>query len=200
MDIAAARARYMEACLADNGKAPFEDLVGSLIETGYDKSFNNDSYFDALWLTHHMLNRTYNNFSMITGAGGDNFLSALEQPFEDALERIKSTGGKARLIILNHEKAGGLCFLNKMVAKHKGAFAFALGASTRLIRHFVVCDRKMARIEEPHEELTEASPASVIRAKVNFNDPQTAAIYDSFFSTVWERLKLSRPSSPARVK
>lgn len=190
--------QYNSACAAAEGQPPFEDLLRQLIDSGYSENFENDSYFDALWLTHHMLKRSHRQISMLTGSAGDGFYSTLAAPFEDAMQRIQATNGKVRMVILN-QKGDVPSFLSEMKRKFAGAFDYVLAQTTAPIGHFIVCDSRMVRIEEPHDDITQDSPASLIKAKVNFNAPTQAAIKESFFNTVWQRLKNEPKSLKASV-
>ena len=187
MLIPEATRKYLDACSANNGQPPFEDLVGTLIESGYSQNFSNDSYFDALWLTHHMLNRSSKGICVLTGSAGDGFYATLKGPFEAALERIRNTKGQVRMVILN-QKGNVPAFLEEMRKKFDGVFHYVLGQTTSAINHFVVCDSRMVRVEDIHADVDENSLATAIRAKVNFNDPMLASLKEKFFNAVWQQL------------
>ena len=133
------------------------------------------------------MNRSFRSISILTGGGGDDFLSALSEPFESALKRISGSGGTARLIMLNSKRTE-FKFLDEMVKKYASVFSYVLGVTRGLIGHFIVCDSRMIRVEEPHGELTEASLASVIKARVNFNDHVTAKSQEQLFEAIWDKL------------
>ncbi|PTX95087.1 hypothetical protein DB345_12380 [Spartobacteria bacterium LR76] len=179
---------YREACeLSDT--PPFHELVAALIDRGYDQDFKNDSFFDALCLTHTMLLTSLTSVKILTGSGG-NFWSALDRPFAAAAENLRKTGGKIQMIVINATPDCAKA-LASMKSRFGEVFEYVLAKSASNISHFIVCDSRMIRIEEPHPPIDLDSSADVIKAKVNFRAPLIAKQQEKLFDSVWGRLQSS---------
>ena len=186
MNIAQAVKEYQDACgIKDN--PPFYGIVLQLIERAYGEALNNDSYFDALCLTHVMLDRSLSDVCILTGGGAEGFCSTLQRPFLAAAERLKQLGGKIRMIILNHDTP--VQFLEDAKVKYDGVFDFILAKAPAGVRHFMVCDDRMLRLEDAHDPICNESLASTIHAQVYFNNPQLAKNQKSLFDGIWERIR-----------
>lgn len=188
MTINDAKSKYDDAVEKAGGNPPFEDLVGQLIDSGYNQEFDNDSYFDALWLTHHMLNRTYKSIDVLTGGAGEVFFEKLGIVLSNALERVRKNGGRARIVFLNPPSPYQVSIFNQLSLQFPGVFSYKTAKANGPISHFFICDQKMVRIERPHSELTGDSSASEVCAKVNFNDPMLAEIKSRLFEKIWQKL------------
>ena len=167
----------------DSVSPAFRSIIRGMIETNTKTEFANDSYFDALYLTDVMFGRAEQSVRLLTGPGLDKFLEALEKPFRDLLERLTKTGGFVRVVMLGSTMPANLLALckefNKVLTIHR--------ASTKeQLKHFIVCDSRMARLEEPHGDITESSLATEIKARVYFNDPVKAEVFEKYFDTIWE--------------
>jgi hypothetical protein len=180
--------------LGENSVYPgYRDLIVKMIDNGLKTDFDNDSYLDALFLTGMMFNRSQNNIRLFTGNNGDGFLKVLSTPFEFALERIKKSNGSVKIILLSTELP---IWLEDLRKKYTGTLDIVLAKALAPVKHFILSDSKMARLEEPHVELTPETPATAIRAKVYFNDPQKCKDLESLFDAMWARLKtVPKPSS-----
>jgi hypothetical protein len=147
----------------------YRDLIVKMIDNGLQTDFENDSYLDALYLTGVMFNRSQNSIRLFTGSNGDGFLKVLSQSFESALERIKKANGSVKIILLTSELP---IWLDDLKRKYQSTLDIVLAKAIAPVKHFILCDSKMARLEEPHAELKPETPATAIKAKVYFNDPQ----------------------------
>lgn len=186
MKIDDAISQYKTACEV-SGEPPFYQITSQLIETGHDESFENDSYFDALCLTHVMLRRTFIGASVLTGSGASKFWSALSKPLEDCLARLSTVGGKFRIITLNVKD--DLEYLKSLKNKFPNTFEIISAKASPDVTHFVICDSRMVRVEELHPPLDDANANDeMVKAKVNFNDPARAKHHGRFFENVWSKL------------
>jgi hypothetical protein len=163
----------------------FREIVCGAIDSNAKVEFENDSYFDALFLTDIMFSKAQREIRMMTGSLGEGFLKALEGSLDGALQRITEARGHARLIFVNSS------FPEQLVAVHKKfpALEFRGATAPDGVSHFITCDSMMAREEQPHAPLTDDAPISAIKAKVYFNNPEKTGVMDSFFDTVWAKLR-----------
>lgn len=182
------RARGSQSVSAD-----FRDLLCSAIDSKAKLAFDNHSYFDALFLTDIMFSRSQQQIRLLTGPKGDGFLSTLQKPFEAALERIRNSRGSVKIILLSTEVSPLLLDLQKRFPNVLEVF---LAQASQKLNHFIVCDSTMARLEEPHGDLTPDTLATEIKAKVFFNSPEQATMLEGLFDAMWQRLK-SFSASPA---
>ena len=179
---------YEEAC-SKNTTPPLSEIISALIERGYDQPFQNDSYLDALCLTHVMVNRTFSSMRVLTGGGGSvGFWKTLTTPFKDAACRLEKLNGSIQFIVLN-PKAECQAAFDEIKSEHPKVFDFVLANSTNSISHFMVCDSRMVRLEQPHDPIVETSPADCIKAQVTFKSPGLAERYEGLFTSLWQRLK-----------
>jgi hypothetical protein len=173
--------------LGENSVYPgYRDLIVKMIDNGLQTDFENDSYLDALFLTGMMFNRSQKSIQLFTGNNGDGFLKVLSIQFERALERIKKSNGSVKIILLSSALP---IWLEDLKSKYQGTLDIALAKAIAPVKHFILCDSKMARLEEPHEELKPETLATAIKAKVYFNDPQRCKSLESLFEAMWQRLK-----------
>lgn len=182
---------YVEAC-EKNSHPPLSELISALIERGYEKSFSNDSYLDALCLTHVMVERTVSTMRVLTGGGGSvGFWKTLAKPFNEAAARLAKIGGCIQFIVINPIAECGEVFA-EIKKKYPGVFDFVLANSATPISHFMICDSRMVRVEEPHEPITLNNPADCIKATVTFKSAELAERYENLFSSLWDRLKAGK--------
>ena len=173
--------KYGDIFLADT-----REVVRAIRNSNSDDGLTNSNYFHALTLTHVMLEHTSYNFRMLTGPDGDDFLKCLSNAFRDMLKRVKSVGDKARVILLD----GTPDHILKLKEDFGDVFDFKTAAvvGDESVRHFIVCDDDMTRIEQPHGRVQCADSAASIKAKVNFSDRAKARIYASQFDRLWDML------------
>ena len=166
----------------------YRDLITLLIDTGFDKPFQNDSYFDALVLTDVMFRRSKQSVEILTGPALDGFLCELKESFIELLKRLKEVGGKVRIIVLCDKKPEQLKTL-ELMRQFPDTLNIAFGTQTKPLQHFIVCDSRIVRVENIHEPITKSTRADEIKAEVYFNDPQKARTLKTFFNAVWTTLK-----------
>lgn len=188
----------------DVAGSAFKDMLERTKEIAKEGEYvNNDTYFHALFLTEMMLTNTNNSLRILAGCDIVRFLKALQSTFIDTCRRIAATGGSIKIVALTSSKKHlDTCFdslseffketkefcpeiSGKMTAIVKVLPKTIAGAvesgSNHDISHYIVCDSKMIRIEEPHGVLKLEAPASLIKARVYFNAPNTSkAVVDSF--------------------
>lgn len=111
---------------------------------GYEKGVRNDNYINALALTDLMFRKTNHSIRMLTGLGGDGFIETLIGSFKEMLQRIKKTGGQAKIIVVGSEEPKNLMTLKK----EYDILKVKTEASQRKdIRHYIVADSRMLRDE-----------------------------------------------------
>lgn len=169
-----------------DGTMPFRAIIEDMIDRAEKTEFNNDSYYDALFLTDMMFGRATSQVRLLSGNCVSAFLETLKEPFEALLKKLSKTAGKVQIVVLN--KSEEQTFLNGMVAKYPDTVEVRYGKTTGEIKHFTVCDQRMARVEEPHAQLNGSALASEIKAKVYFQNLETAKVLASMFEAVWTRL------------
>ena len=173
----------------DTGRSSYRSLLRDVIDSGSAMVVNNHSYADALELTSEMMARANKSFCMFIGGGVENFLEVLKTPFSEMLQRLKMYNGQARIIVLGVDDAP---FLEEIKKENSESFDFKTAhlkpGLEKIKMHFTVADTFMCRVEEPHDPITEESPADSIRAKVYFNDSEKAESYNREFDVYWNSL------------
>lgn len=164
----------------------YRELISQAVKSGRRLEFKNDSYLDALFLTDIMLQRAEKHIRFFSGAQADGFLSTLKASFESAIERIQLNEGFVRVVLLSHETPK--LFLS-FQERFKGIFDFALANASAPVKHFIVCDSILSRIEEPHPPLEPDMPADAIRATVYFNEPDESRRLESQFDYIWNLVR-----------
>lgn len=160
-------------------------IINDLINRNIKTEFSNDSYPDAIALTDAMFSRSTQSIRMLTGAMGDGFLKVLKESFIKALDRIKMNGGRVRIVVLGKTSE---C-LDELQKKYSGTLEVVPAQTTGQVKHFTVCDSRMARLEEVHGELTDQTPITEVKARVYFNDPVQSKMLEDVFDNIWNRLK-----------
>jgi hypothetical protein len=160
----------------------FRALVNQMIDTNAKTEFANDSYADALFLTDVMFERSQTSIRLLTGPSGGDFLHALEGSFEGAINRLKAAGGFVRIVMLNTAMVPD--WLSTIQAR-SGNLDIRTAKAAEGIKHFIVCDSKMARIEAPHSPLDANSDATLIKARVYFNEPSKSKVFEGYFDSIW---------------
>lgn len=190
MTIRDAIEEYEEAC-RKNASPPLGEIISTLIDRGYDQPFQNDSYLDALCLTHMMVERTVSSMRVLTGGGGSvGFWKTLAAPFREAATRMARINGNIQFIVINPAEGCKEAF-DHLKTEFPGVFDFVLAHASNPMSHFVICDSRMVRLEQPHEAITADSRADCIKAQVTFRSPDLAARYETLFASLWNRLKLA---------
>jgi hypothetical protein len=160
----------------------FRDMVQQMIDKGVKTEFANDSYLDALFLTDVMFTRASRSVRLLTGKGADGFLKTLSDRFETMLERFAKTEGRVKIILVADVLPA---WLTSLVQRFPQVLQVACASASRPVKHFIVCDSKMARLEEIHGELHQHTPATDIKARVFFNEPETASVFEGYFEQIW---------------
>ncbi len=165
----------------------YRDVIKSLVDSGYDKPIKNDSYADALFLSDIMFEHSQKTVNIFTGGGIEEFITVLMDTFVKMLDRIRANGGSVKIISL-----GGVIpkSLKDLVIPYTGTLEVvpATVAAGATVRHFIVCDDKMIRAEEPHGILTSDTPASDIKAEVYFDNPAKGKFFSEFFDVLWKKV------------
>jgi hypothetical protein len=169
--------------------AALREVVNYMIDHNIRTEFSNHSYLDALELTDVMFSRSLRTIRMLTGNQGDGFVSALKETFVETLERIKRNEGFVRIIVLGKSCPG----LEELRDTYPETLEVILAQSTAPVKHFLVCDTCMARMEETHDELTPETPITAVKARVCFNDKAQGKALEESFDNIWNRLKLLIP-------
>ena len=198
MTIADAIARYT-AQGTDTISPAFQSLVNRMIDSNEQTEFANDSYLDALYLTDVMFGRSKATIRLLTGPGLDQFLTAIKESFLGALKRFKIGGGVINIILLHTELPA---WLEQIKTEYESVLGICLAYSTKPIKHFIVCDSKMARLEEIHPPITPDSLATEIKARVYFNEPEKATVFEQRFDAIWglvEKFEINQRVSAQKV-
>ena len=161
----------------------YRHLIDDILEQDVRIELSNDSYLDALFLSQIMLNRTRGDFRMICGVSTGRFFEVLEEPITKCLNTLKKNGGDFRIIAEASEVPS---IFNKLKSQFGEVFKFKLTGNHGL-SHCMVSDHKMVRIEEPHPPLTAETLASEIKAKVYFDEPDLANLYNRSFDNLWSK-------------
>ena len=183
MTIGQAISRY-KADRETSSSPALREVINYMIDRNIKTEFSNDSYPDALALTDVMFSRSTQNIRILTGTQGDGFLQVLKESFVKALEKIKSNGGRVRIVVLGKTSK---C-LDELKNNYPATLEVLPAQSTGPIKHFTVCDSRMARLEEEHDELTEQTPITAVKARVYFNDPAQSKMLEDVFDHIWNRL------------
>jgi|SRR5882724_3486813 len=178
-----AKQKYRESHADESG---YRDLVTLLIDSGFPKPFKNDSYYDALVLTEAMFERSNREIRWLTGSGTDGFVVELYDTFVATLERIRAAGGKVRIVMLSDQRPVQICDLMK---QFPDTLQVALAKPLSKLQHFIVCDSKIVRVENTHENLSDLSGAHEVKAEVYFNNPEKANMLNTFFDAIWTAVK-----------
>ena len=157
-------------------------------DTEVNEPLNNDSYADALFLTDIMLQKTNRSLCVLTGNCVGQFLSVLNDSLIGALKRIKNLKGKARFILVDTDGKVPEFLKTLKAAGYPISVTFAKAVNNAKVSHYIIADGKMLRDEKYHEELTDESAASDIRASVYLNSPVHAQSKQVRFDSVWEQL------------
>lgn len=175
------------------------DMAGEVIKEGATLKLKNDCYPDALEYTETMLFHTKESINILTGGGCGGFYATLIQPVTNALERIKAASGSARMIVVSNAIPEWLAVLAQ---EFRGTFELAQMETSSPISHFIVCDSKIVRAEEPHGELTADTLADTIKAEVIFNEPNKGKELEGRFVELWRQstvveIDSERPAAPS---
>jgi hypothetical protein len=175
---------------AQNSGRALREVVNFNVDHNIKTEFNNDCYLDALRLTSFMFGRTHESVRMLTGSSVDFFLSELDKSFTDALKRIAENQGEFRVIVLGK----AINSLKKIRDTHGSVFKFIEAQSSVPLRHFLVCDSNMVRLEELHGPLDLKTEATAVKARVHFCDLIRAKMLEENFDGLWEKLIQSKVS------
>lgn len=171
----------------------FRQAVEAMLRDGFEGSFSNDCYSDALVLTQKMLNRTRKSLRVLSGSEGDSFFRLLERHLLEALNRIRDAGGKAQFVFIEED---GQDFtmpetLKKLETEFEGVVELYTAHSDRLLAHFMIADENMIRVEDKHGKLRPTDPETAIKAKVYFDEPQVAKGYINLFDKIVKKLTVA---------
>lgn len=161
-------------------------LLEDLQKTGFEGEIRNHDYLDALFLTELMFGSTKRTTRILSGTSADGFIEVLKESFEEALKRIRANRGFARIILLS-EKFPSL--LRQLTDKYKDVLQVTLAKAPENVSHFIACDSRMLRMEDPHEELTPNTPPDAVSARVYFNNKTETKLTEDRFDNIWSYLK-----------
>jgi len=195
MTVAQAISLYTESGRSAVSPA-LREIVRQMIDKNIKTEFSNDSYYDALYLTDVMFGRAEANVRLLTGPGADGFLLALQKSFIAMLDRLQATRGSVRIILLSSELPE---WLGQVAKKYVGTLEIFLAHSVTPIKHFIVCDSRMARLEELHDLITPESKADEIKASVYFNEPTKTKVFEQHFDSIWTSLAKLGSKQKAKV-
>jgi hypothetical protein len=171
---------------SEEKSSALRQAVNVTIDNKIRTDFNNDSYADALVLTEIMLCRTHHRLCVFTGDNEGGFFRTLKKFLEKALDRIEANNGVARFIVLSKELPS--CLI-ELLAKFPQTLQVMRASTDGKVHHFIVSDSTMARMEEPHDPLTDNSLADEIKAKVFYNEPAVSKYLETQFDSMWNVVK-----------
>ncbi|HTX20584.1 MAG TPA: hypothetical protein VMD27_01815 [Candidatus Aquilonibacter sp.] len=198
MTIAQAISNYKAK--AANQSHCLNDVVGAVIEKGETIKLENDCYPDALDYTETMLFHTHKSINIVTGRGCGGFYAALLGHLTNALQRVQNAKGSARMIVTASDYPEWLVAL---AHEFTGIFTLARLKAKERLQHFIVCDSKIVRLEQLHDELGPESPADAIKAEVVFNEPKMGGELEARFEEFWKQSEViqldpaKKPNAPS---
>jgi hypothetical protein len=193
--IADAIARY-ESGEMSSQFGGIQTLVNKTIEHGSDDSIPNYSYLEALFLTELMLRNANHKINIVTGCACDRFYSTLFVHLTDAIKRVNKNGGDAKILI---ESDTCPKWMEALAGEFEDSFQIGFKPDGKLA-HFIVCDSKIVRLEEPHGKLSLASAANEIKAKVFFSNPEEGSKLEISFQELWSDVKINKPSGRTDIR
>lgn len=120
---------------------------------------------------------------------GCDWLEVLRGNLVAALKRIKSSGGFLKAIFVGEGVApDSIIELRK---EFKGTVQFVTATSPKPIKHFIICDNYMLRLEELHNPITPDTPSDDIHASVYLDSPVRAKEKAKEFDEIWDYLSRS---------
>jgi hypothetical protein len=164
------------------------EVINLMIDKKIRTEFDNDSFLDALILTEVMFERSTGSIRMLSGPGCGDFLKSIQRSFVSAVKRLATNGGKFKLLTISDAIPEFVQETQRENPNTLEVGLLKLRDPANQIQHFLVCDSKMARIEEPHGPLTEDTPVNAVKAKVYFNDAGKAQFYEDRFEAFWGAL------------
>jgi len=164
------------------------DLAELVRHSDWSTGLTNSNYLHALALTDVMFRETKTSLAMLTGPECEYFLECLSKTFEAALERVKAASGAARLIMIGDNDASRR---DRLRGKYGNQLQVAFGMPSQpniLADHYLICDARMVRHEEPHDKILDTDDAGKIKARVFFNSPIMAKVLGARFDSLWNLL------------
>jgi len=173
---------------ADAVDAEYRILSSALCRNASDENIPNTNYLHGLFLTDLMLQRARHHIRILDAASGFASVSVLKSSFDSALQRMKEAGdGYLRVILLGKKTCPVLSQLHNKFGDKVVQYLFARTSTS--MRHFIVIDGRMSRIEEVHEPVSGQSPADLIKAIVCFNNKNRAKAWSEYFDRLWDFMK-----------
>lgn len=184
-----------EYFLRKSSHRTMSQLLGEVIDRDESQApIKNDSYADALELTHFIFSRTKKSLRILTGTYCGDFLHTLEESFSQAVKNIALLGETVKLILVGIDQDPQKSYVLQDLEKLNTSFKDNIEIKTAYvdkkdaIKHLIIADDKMVRVEEPHDQLNERSSADKIRADVYLNNETINKIKKSYFDKIWNLL------------
>lgn len=182
MKIREVKQRYTEEG-ANAVEQDYRSIVSVFHENKIRKAIPNSDYLHMLYLNELMFNLSRRSVRMLCGDCKDGWMGVLRDSLDSLVTRIKvAQKGVFRVIILGDTVPMALVDLKK---KHCGLVQYILAQATEKMRHFIVCDGRMVRWEDPHEPLTEEDDSACLTASVYLNNPIKASTMENYFDRLW---------------
>jgi len=175
-----AKALTRDACV--------NELVSAVVEQDAKITLPNHCYEHALEYTERMLSNTHQSINILTGDGQGSFYGTLIDHLIEALERIRASGGTAKMIVLSSAYPA---WLEALAQEFPNTLALARLNATEPMEHFIVCDSKIVRLEQIHGELGPDSPADSIKATVTFNELDKGRELEQRFEALWKQSEVN---------
>jgi hypothetical protein len=166
----------------------FRNLVEALRKSGYSGEISNHDYLDALFLTDLMFKDTRQTLRILCGSAVNDFIEVLNDSFESALKKIMVNSGQAKVILFSNS----VPMVIKQFQEKYNILKVFLARSPKPMKHFIVCDSRMLRLEEIHEPLKSNTPSNAVNAAVYFNNGPKSRLAENMFESVWQYLEKNR--------
>lgn len=164
----------------------YRHLVEIIRRYQIDEPIPNSDYLHALYLNELMFNASRRTVRMLNGPSKDGWMKVLFASIEAMLKRIKNAGkGKVRAIIFGDEEPKTLTVLKR---SYGDILKCLVIDSDVQLRHFIVCDSRMLRLEDLHDPLNIDMDTRCINAEVYLDNPVRAKAAEDYFDALWAGL------------
>lgn len=151
-----------------------------------ESPLSNNNYCHALFFTDYMFRDTFRHIRMLSGGNADGFLNILTNSFENALKRITTNKGFARVILITEELPAALM---RMAEKYPVLKLIPVTVTEKAkVSHRIICDDNKLREEQYHNKLTDDSSVNEVVADVYFNSSIKAQLATENFDKLWDSL------------
>lgn len=174
---------------ADSIEQDYRDLVRVIKDSHVNVAIPNNNYLHGLYLTDLMFQNSKKKIRILSGPGKDGWLDVLKDSLEQALRRTREAKDALLAIFLADEAPSAFIDLNN---KYKDSVKYVLAKAQKPFPHFIVCDSRMVRAEDLHEELRADMDTTAVTAQVYLDNPTRAKVMEDYFDELWRYLEKDR--------